>query len=118
MIGQHTPDGHARVRIRRLQEETGARISVESDPARPFASVSIVGDAAAVSAAARRVEAIVNPPTAVLTCDSAIVGALIGPQGANIKRLQAESGAHVNVQSDRSSPFATITVCVCVCAFV
>jgi polyribonucleotide nucleotidyltransferase len=91
---------------------------VESDPARPFASVSIVGDAAAVSAAARRVEAIVNPPTAVLTCDSAIVGALIGPQGANIKRLQAESGAHVNVQSDRSSPFATITVCVRVCAFV
>ena len=104
--------------IKRLQAETGAKISVVSDAARPFASVSITGsDAATVAATVRAVEAIVNPPTVVLTCDAARVPLLIGPQGANIKRLQADSGAHINVNSDRRTPFATITVAYAVCVW-
>lgn len=102
--------------IKRLQAENGVKISVVSDAARPFASVSITGsNAATVAATVRAVEAIVNTPTAVLTCDAASVRLLIGPQGANIKRLQADSGAHIKVNSDRGAPFATILVSVCVC---
>jgi hypothetical protein len=33
---------------------------------------------------------------ACLTCDAARVGELIGPQGATIKRFQAETGAKIS----------------------
>jgi hypothetical protein len=57
----------------------------------------------------------VNPPTVLLTYDDARVPLLLGPQGANIKGLQTDSGAHIKVNIDSSAPFATIKVAYAVC---
>ena len=59
----------------------------------------------AVSRAVRAVNAIANPPPqprADLTCDAAVAGRLIGPQGSTIKRLQQETSTHINVDSKRN----------------
>jgi len=90
--------GPAGATIKRLQAETSARISVDSQ--RTPCEVTISGATPAIVAAARRaVEAITSPPSILINCDAASVGQLIGPKGATIKRLQAETGARIDVNS-------------------
>ena len=90
--------GPAGSTIKRLQAETGARIDVDSQ--HTPCEVTISGASPAIVEAARRaVEAIVSPTSVHIRCDSSSVGQVIGPKGATIKRLQAETGARIDVDS-------------------
>ena len=93
--------------IKSMQEESGAKISIdsESDPAK----VTISGDDEQIAAARRLVQAIIHPPNAQLTCDADHARLLIGPGGATLKEIEAESGARVRVDTASGGP-PTITI--------
>ena len=90
--------------IRRLQEESGAKINVASTTS----TVTIRGTHTSVQAATNAINSILHPPSTTLTCSTKYVGQLIGPRGSTIKRLQQETGARINVDS-QSQP-CTITI--------
>ena len=96
--------------IQRLQAETGARISVATPRDALRATITITaGSEAEVTAALHAVEALVNPPSARVLCDPAIIAQLIGPAGSTIKRLQAETGARIDVDSQHTPCEVTIS---------
>ena len=95
--------------IRRIQEETGARISVEKTGPNVSATITITGPDSAILSARQVVDGLVNPPRVVVLCESSRAGAVIGPKGATIRRLQEETRARINVNSDRVPCEITIT---------
>ena len=96
--------------IQRLQAETGARISVATPRDALRATITITARSEAeVTAAMKAVEALVNPPSARVLCDPATIAQLIGPAGTTIKRLQAETGARIDVDSQHTPCEVTIS---------
>ena len=92
-------------KIKELKSESGAKIEIDSTPP---PKVVISGTDAQVEAASALVLAILHPPSARLTCDKDHARLLIGPGGSVLKRLQAESGARINV--DTAADPAAITI--------
>eukprot|EP00756_Hemistasia_phaeocysticola_P039839 Hpha_TRINITY_DN16833_c2_g7::TRINITY_DN16833_c2_g7_i1::g.153573::m.153573/K13210/FUBP; far upstream element-binding protein len=84
--------------IRSLEQEYGVRIQHVDGVFRVSGS-----DGAVVFDAVARIKAMVTPVEIV--CPPEKIGELIGPGGSTIKRIQAESGARVNVERvERGNP--------------
>lgn len=75
----------ARIHPFSIQTESGARIQVK--PGGAIRTVTITGAKAQTEAARVALDAIINPPTAVLTCEQHHVRHIIGPSGSTIKRF-------------------------------
>eukprot|EP00954_Amorphochlora_amoebiformis_P028696 1392090-Amorphochlora_amoeboformis.AAC.1 len=95
--------------IRRLQEESGAQIKIDSTVDPPL--VSIYGPLKAQEKARIGVMRITDPPKLVLKCDRKFVGQVIGPKGSMIRSIREKSGgARIQVDSNAAGgPTITIT---------
>jgi len=89
--------------IRRLQEQTGAIISIVAT------NIHIRGTQDQIAAAQIAVNQILHPPSVTLTCNQKYVGALIGPRGATIRSLQQSTGARIQVDSSSTPCLITIS---------
>jgi polyribonucleotide nucleotidyltransferase len=96
--------------IRRIQEESGARLDIERRPQQGSGgpgkgdTIVITGGTAEVAAAAAAVGAILHP---VYEAEEAVeagkrVGAVVGPKGATVRALQEETGALIDIERDGS----------------
>ena len=97
--------------IKRLEAESGARIAVAEDTAGNHI-VRITGEDAAVARAQAAVDALLHPPSATLTCPQRLIGRLIGPKGATIKRLRDETGARIDVDGTTVTITCSDMACV------
>ena len=89
--------------IRRLQEQTGATISIVAS------NITIRGTQDQIAAARIAVNQILHPPSVTLTCYPKYLGALIGPRGATIRSLQQSMKARINVDSSSTPCLITIS---------
>jgi rRNA processing protein Krr1/Pno1/DNA-nicking Smr family endonuclease len=95
--------------IRTLQQVTGARIDVNSR-SNPC-TINISGPTKEICEhALTLIREIINPPVIQLTCTQPqFIGLLIGPRGSNIRKLQEDTGARIDVDSKASPAMITIT---------
>jgi polyribonucleotide nucleotidyltransferase len=99
--------------IRRIQEESGARLDIERRPQQGSGgpgkgdTIVITGGTAEVAAAAAAVGAILHP---VYEAEEAVevgrrhVALVVGPKGATVRALQAQSGVAVIGATARPGP--------------
>eukprot|EP00976_Prorocentrum_cordatum_P076307 1182250-Prorocentrum_minimum.AAC.1 len=84
-----------------MQRSTGAKVQVER--AQGGADVRLVccfGTLRQVTLAAAQVMDLAGVDSVILLVPNEICGMIIGKQGANIKKLSGETGAHLKVESD------------------
>lgn len=79
--------------IKRLQRESGAHIQLQGE------KVTIRGEKTSVKKACVLVNAIVNPRYVTIEVQPHLVGHIIGPHGVEIKRMQHQSGAHIEIEN-------------------
>ena len=89
--------GQGGATIKGIQDQTGARIDVDSS--QHPATITISGTDEAIQAAGEIITGIVNPPTAVIECDQAQARAVIGSRGATVKDIQKQTGARIHVNT-------------------
>lgn len=97
--------GHGGLNIRRIQDESGARIDVPKGQS----MCTISGTPSSVALAVNELQQILDENDTV-TIDLASakgIGAIVGKGGVNIRRIESESGANVNIT--RGSFDCTIT---------
>ena len=86
--------------IRKIQDESGARVDISKDSSGPDV-ITISGSKAAVEKAAKMVDAVLNPTYDVKEfMDVGIKGVpvIVGTKGATIQSLQRDSGAKIDIQ--------------------
>jgi len=84
--------------IRKIQEDSGARLDMGKDSS----MVTITGDLNSVRAAKSMIEIILKSSNvASMVLDDREISSVIGKGGENIRRLTAESGATVDIGSDK-----------------
>ena len=100
--------GQGGATIRRIQDETGARVDVDADRDALVCTVTISGTPDSMEAARLMVESLVNPPSVAIECDQRRIGDVIGPNGATITGIQDQTGARIDVDSNVNP--CTITI--------
>lgn len=92
--------------IRRMQEETGARFDIDA----ASKTLTVSGDKAAVSKAA----ALVRETLVSNSCELEVgvndtdIGAVVGKGGCNIKAIQMQSGANLEIQRGFSGMMSVV----------
>ena len=95
--------------ISRLQEETGARINIDKSVNPCLITISAT-DNMAIEQCRVLVEEILNPPTTTICCDPRLAGDVIGQGGSTIRHVQGQTGARVDVESNRDALVCTVTI--------
>lgn len=96
--GMFTILGAGGSQIRALQEKSGARLRLDKE----LYTVSIGGTEEQIDLAQGLISALLTASSTSTTIElsSRTVGAVIGKQGATIRRIQKESNAHLDIQRD------------------
>jgi len=96
--GMFTILGAGGSQIRALQEKSGARLRLDKE----LYTVSIGGTEEQIDLAQGLISALLTASSTSTTIElsSRTVGAIIGKQGATIRRIQKESNAHLDIQRD------------------
>jgi len=96
--GMFTILGSGGSQIRALQEKSGARLSLDKESY----TVTIGGTEEQIDLAQGLISALLtaSSTSATIELSSRTVGAVIGKQGATIRRIQKESNAHLDIQRD------------------
>ena len=86
--------------INDMKSASGAEISIESTRGQVPAKVFVSGTKTQIEAAQLRIEAIIGgSQSAEMNCDKEHLPRLIGSGGSNIKKMSADSGTIINVDS-------------------
>ena len=80
-----------------IRERTGASIDINSH-AQP-STITISGPAESIQAAGEEITALLNPSEETIHCDINRARDVIGPGGATVKEIQAQTGARVNINT-------------------
>eukprot|EP01065_Artemidia_motanka_P035535 TRINITY_DN43439_c0_g1_i1.p1 TRINITY_DN43439_c0_g1~~TRINITY_DN43439_c0_g1_i1.p1 ORF type:complete len:384 (+),score=88.64 TRINITY_DN43439_c0_g1_i1:53-1204(+) len=94
-------------RVQSLEEETGTRIQIDSRSEN--CTVTIHGAPDQIDDAKERILLLINPYFETIPCPPGKEGAVIGAQGATVKRIQQESGARVDLRQQGSSSVIVLT---------
>lgn len=96
--GMFTILGSGGSQIRELQEKSGARLNLDKEAY----TVSIGGSEEQVETARGLISALLSASSTSesITLTSKTVGAVIGKQGATIRRIQKETNAHLDIKRD------------------
>jgi len=99
--------------IKAIRAESGAKVDIVDPTEGTESVIKISGTRDEVAKAGKMCNAIISPPVNPYRsdhrCDKKVVGRLIGPRGATIKQIQADTGASINVDSDKTPCLVTIT---------
>lgn len=101
--------------LRSLQTQTGTHIVVDNrvdNPPHGPCTITVTGPTLSKCRQAESlVQQLLQPPAIHVECHRLeLLGALIGPRGSNIRRLQQETGAHIDVETNRTTATVPVTI--------
>lgn len=95
--------GKAGATLKSMQKKTGANVQVEKNSGMNVRMVSCVGTLRQATIAAYQVMDVANLDAVQLLVPNAICGLIIGKAGANIKKLEMDTGAQLKMEPENEA---------------
>lgn len=95
--------GKAGITLKSMQRKTGANVQVEKNSGMNVRMVSCVGTLRQATIAAYQVMNVANLDSVQLLVPNAICGLIIGKAGANIKKLEMDTGAQLKMEPENEA---------------
>jgi len=95
--------GKAGITLKSMQRKTGANVQVEKNSGLDVRMISCVGTLRQATIAAYQVMDVANLDSVHLLVPNAICGMIIGKAGANIKKLERETGAQLKMEPENEA---------------